>query len=363
MKTTVTAPGGTDYVTTRDYYYYVAYQQDVYGTWSPASTMTAGTLNYHLGDVSNGVTQGVGNNLVNTADVSLLGAHYGIADAAVAAHAYLDIGPTTTGFVDGLPTTDNKINFEDLVLMAINYGAVSPPVASPMPLEAGAGAVADALALEAPEQVSMGATVTARLLLRGSGDLMALSTALSWDPAVVEPTGQAAGAWLTGQGGIALSAAPGSVDAAVLSARGMTGEGELATVTFSVLSAGDPRIRIALVDGRDARNQKVTVTSSLRKQVAAVPAVTQLAPTRPNPFWQTATIAFSLAKGGPVELMLFSIDGRRVRTLARGVREPGEYSLVWDGRDDHGSPVASGVYYLRLSTAQGGFTRTMTYLK
>jgi hypothetical protein len=248
-------------------------------------------------------------------------------------------------------------------MFAINYGRVSPPIASPMPLDRESGSVADQLVLDAPAQVSMDALVTARLTLRGSGNLVALSTRLTWDPAVVEPTGQAAGAWLTAQNGVAFSAAPGTVDAAVLRAQGMSGEGELATLTFKVLAAGDPRIAIAQAEGRDARNQPVTVTSSLKPPVAAVPAVTQLAPSRPNPFRETATIAFSLARGGPVELMLFSVDGRRVRTLARGVREPGEYSLVWDGRDDNGSPVASGVYYLRLSTAQGRFTRTMTYLK
>jgi len=363
VKTNVTAPGGTDYVTTRDFYYYVAYQQDIHGTWSPASTMTAGTLNYHLGDVSNGATQGVGDNLVSTPDFSLLGNNYGSSGGALAAVAYLDVGPTTTMFVDGLPTTDNVIDFEDLVMFALNYGVVSGPIASPMPLEASTGSAANQLALEAPGQVSAGATVTARLTLRGSGNLVALSTKLTWDKAVVEPTGQAAGAWLTAQSGVAFSAAPGTVDAAVLRAQGMTGEGELATLTFKVLAAGDPKITIASTDGRDARNQPVAVTSSLEPLALATPAVTQLAPSKPNPFHETATIAFSLAKSGPVELMLHSVDGRRVRTLAHGVREPGEYSLVWDGRDDNGSPVASGVYYLRLTTAQGRFTRTMTYLK
>jgi hypothetical protein len=293
----------------------------------------------------------------------LLGNNYGSSGGALAAVAYLDVGPTTTLSVGGLPTTDNVIDFEDLVMFALNYGLVSGPIASPVPLEASTSPVVDQLALEAPGQVSAGATVTARLMLRGSGNLVALSTKLSWDKSVVEPTGQAAGGWLTAQNGVAFSAAPGAVDVAVLRAQGMTGEGELATLTFKVLAAGDPKIAIASTDGRDARNQPVVVTGSLRPLVTVAPAVTQLAPSKPNPFHGTATIAFSLAKSGPVELMIHSVDGRRVRTLAHGVREPGEYSLVWDGRDDNGSPVASGIYYLRLTTAQGRFTRTMTYLK
>src|SRR5439155_3039619 len=76
--TSVTASGQTDETATRDYWYYVAFAKDGCGNVSAVSTMTGGTLNYHLGDVSNGITVGVGDNLVTTADVSLLGSHYGL---------------------------------------------------------------------------------------------------------------------------------------------------------------------------------------------------------------------------------------------------------------------------------------------
>ena len=361
VKTTVTTPGGVDYVTLRDYNYYVAYQQDVYGTWSAASTMTSGILNYHLGDVSDGFTPGAGNNLVDTPDVSLLGSAYGFTGGAVVPVAYLDVGPTETMLVDGVPTTDNRIDFEDLVMFAINYGRTSPPNLGPVALDAQRGA--NELVLEAPDAGVPGTTATARLLIKGAGDLVALSTTLSWDPAVVAPTGQAAGEWLAGQNGVVFSAAPGRIDAAVLQAGGMTGSGALATVTFRVLSAGAPGIRIASTDGRDARNQKVTVATAQRPLAAVAPTVTRLAPSKPNPFNATATISYSLAKGGPVELLLYSVDGRRVRTLGNGVQGPGEYTLTWDGRDDHGGQVAAGIYYLHMLTEQGRFRRTMTYLK
>jgi hypothetical protein len=359
VKTDVTAPGGTDYVTTRDFYYYVAYQKDGFGTWSPAVT-TPGTLNYHLGDVSNGTTAGVGNNHVYTEDISLLGTHYGLAGGALAAYAYLDVGPTTNRWIDGRPTTDGKVSFEDLVMFALNYAGVSAPTA---PLADRPAGVPDELTLEAPDRAAVGATVTARLTMHGSGALIALSTQLAWDPAVVEPMNPVAGAWLTQQSGVAFSAVPGNVDAAVLQSPGMTGEGELATVAFKVLSAGDPRVRIASLDGRDARNQKVAVTSSLRPLTPMVPLVTRLAPAKPNPFRQATTVVFSLAERGTADLLLYSVDGRKVRTLTQGVREPGEYTLVWDGCDDDGNAMAAGVYYAHLTTAQGRFTRTLTYLR
>jgi flagellar basal-body rod modification protein FlgD len=110
-------------------------------------------------------------------------------------------------------------------------------------------------------------------------------------------------------------------------------------------------------------NRKVTVTSSQQTLAAAVPAATRLGLAQPNPFRATATISFSLATSGPVNLTLYSVDGRQVRVLAQGVREAGEYSEVWDGRDEAGQTVAAGVYYALLQTSQGRFTRTVTYLK
>ncbi|HEY6507080.1 MAG TPA: FlgD immunoglobulin-like domain containing protein [Vicinamibacterales bacterium] len=357
--TAVVAPGDVDLATTRDFYYYAAYQQDSYGTWS-AATMTGGTLNYHLGDVSDGATLGAGNNSVFTEDLSALGGHYGLSGPALAPFAYLDVGPTTTRYIDGRPAPDNAVGFEDLVMFAINFGAVSAPSLKATPVAGAAATAGNEVALDAPGRVEAGATVTTRVKLRTSGGLVAISTTLGWDPAVVEPIGHAAGDWLMAADGVAFSATPGTVDAAVTRPQGMSGEGVLATITFRAISAGDPKFRIAATDGRDARNQRVVMTRSLAAQG---PAVTQLAPSRPNPFRQATSISFSLARGGPVEMHLYSVDGRRVRTLVDGVREPGEYTVAWDGRSDDGGPVPAGVYFLRMTTPQGRFTKTVTYLR
>ena len=107
--TSVSASGQTDEPSSRDFYYYVAYVTDQYGTRSDVSNRTGGTLNYHLGDVSDGATAGQGDNSVSTPDLSLLGAHYGLRGSAVDAYNYLDVGPTTDLSVNARPTTDNKI--------------------------------------------------------------------------------------------------------------------------------------------------------------------------------------------------------------------------------------------------------------
>ena len=131
---------------------------------------------------------------------------------------------------------------------------------------------------------------------------------------------------------------------------------------FRVVTPGAPGFGFARVDARDAQNRAVPVDAAV---LAVAPAAwaTAFAPALPNPFGRTTTFRFSLARRGPATLDVFSVDGRRVRSLASGVREAGEYRAEWNGTDDSGRPLAAGVYYARLLTAQGRFTRVVTYLK
>ena len=129
-----------------------------------------------------------------------------------------------------------------------------------------------------------------------------------------------------------------------------TGDASAATDTVTVLMTGEKTVTAEFAP-------TLGVPGSGR------PAVTLLLPSLPNPFRQSATMAFSVAHAGPVELDLYSVDGRRVRTLVRDYREPGEYRAAWDGRDDGGHSLASGVYYERLQTVDGPRTQIVTYLR
>jgi hypothetical protein len=110
-----------------------------------------------------------------------------------------------------------------------------------------------------------------------------------------------------------------------------------------------------------------TVTASFQPSAGvdgkSPPTLTLLMPAMPNPFRQSAVLAFSIARGGPVELAVYSVDGRRVRTLVHESREPGEYRATWDGRDAGGNPISAGVYYARLETVDRPVTRIITYLR
>jgi hypothetical protein len=350
--TAVTTSGGTDEVTNRDFWYYVAFVTDGCGNVSTVSNRTNGTLNYHLGDVTNGFVAGTGNNLVDTADISLLGANYGIFGAPVAAVGYLDVGPTTDFSVNARPTTDDRVNFEDLIMFAINYGTVSAPGAIP---DDRVFTGVDRLSLATSGSIAVGDVVTARLRLAGSGRIQGLSTRLSWNPRAVEPIGFEPGALIANANGVVFSPAPGTVDAALLGVRdkGIDGDGDIAAVRFKVLNAIDPEIAIAEVTARDSHNQAVSLGGSVGSQDALPKATLLLAPA-PNPTARVSNLAFSLAHAGRVDLAIYSVDGRKVRTLVAESREAGFHSVAWNGTGDDGQRVAAGVYFARMVTADGG---------
>jgi hypothetical protein len=83
----------------------------------------------------------------------------------------------------------------------------------------------------------------------------------------------------------------------------------------------------------------------------------------PNPFNPTTSIAFDLAEPAYVSLVIFDAKGRRVRLLAYGPFTANHHSVGWDGRDDRGNPVSSGLYFYRIETAGFESTRKMLLLK
>jgi len=84
----------------------------------------------------------------------------------------------------------------------------------------------------------------------------------------------------------------------------------------------------------------------------------------PNPSNPATSIVFSVADpGGRVSIRVFDLSGRMVRTLMNRPMAPGAYTLRWDGTNDQGAEVASGVYFCRMEAP--GFTdeRKLTLLK
>jgi unsaturated rhamnogalacturonyl hydrolase len=83
----------------------------------------------------------------------------------------------------------------------------------------------------------------------------------------------------------------------------------------------------------------------------------------PNPFNPTTTIGFSLAEALPARLIVYDVAGRRVKTLVDETTTAGPHRVTWDGTDDAGRRVASGVYFYRLTAGASTETKKMMLLK
>ena len=88
---------------------------------------------------------------------------------------------------------------------------------------------------------------------------------------------------------------------------------------------------------------------------ASMPEAFSLSQNYPNPFNAETTITYDLPIGGKVNLSVYNINGQRVKTLVDLEKEAGSHSLIWDGKNNEGQDVASGIYLYRLKT--DGFVR------
>jgi len=146
----------------------------------------------------------------------------------------------------------------------------------------------------------------------------------------------------------------------------------VASVTKSVLLSGFSfaSVRDDELDGIFDRAQHLrdiivfTGSGPVGPVTATGPALrNSLAQNYPNPFNPQTTIAFSIAQRTDVRLAIYDVNGALVRTLANESRAPGAYRLTWDGRNDNGASVASGVYFYRLTAGSFTQTKKMVLLK
>ena len=79
-----------------------------------------------------------------------------------------------------------------------------------------------------------------------------------------------------------------------------------------------------------------------------IPAFFELDQNYPNPFNPVTTIGYRLSNAGNVKLIIFNLLGEKVRTLVNGHQNTGSYTLMWDGLNDFGDQVTSGVYFYRM---------------
>lgn len=83
----------------------------------------------------------------------------------------------------------------------------------------------------------------------------------------------------------------------------------------------------------------------------------------PNPFNPTTTISYSLPSDSMIELSVYNIKGQIVKTLVKEEQLAGAYTTVWNGKDNNGKSVSSGIYFYKLSTKDDTILKKMLLLK
>lgn len=92
-------------------------------------------------------------------------------------------------------------------------------------------------------------------------------------------------------------------------------------------------------------------------------ATTELLGNYPNPFNPETLISYSLKDATPVRLEIYNSKGQRIRVLVDETQASGWYRALWNGRDDHGKPVSSGIYMYRMSAGSYSASRKMVLLQ
>ena len=101
----------------------------------------------------------------------------------------------------------------------------------------------------------------------------------------------------------------------------------------------------------------------VREDEEILPGHFRLSQSYPNPFNNQAVIKYSLFKRTEVSLVIYNVLGQKVRTLVNNERQSGDVSVTWDGKDDRGRDLSSGIYFYQLRAGESAETRRMVLLK
>jgi hypothetical protein len=124
-------------------------------------------------------------------------------------------------------------------------------------------------------------------------------------------------------------------------------------------------IQVLVSTGSD---NEVSLLNAMQKDIRnSIPRDWMLYQNYPNPFNPTTTIEFDVPEvAGRIPraaIQIFNILGQRIRTIERGIHDAGRYSVKWDGANENGVRVASGVYFYRLLAGEYASTKKMVMLK
>ena len=118
---------------------------------------------------------------------------------------------------------------------------------------------------------------------------------------------------------------------------------------------------IKLVGGDGSILKSITRTES--SEIKAIPVSFALQQNFPNPFNPSTEIRFDLPENDNVTLAVYNMMGQKIKTLTSGNMSPGYHSIIWNGTNDAGVKVATGMYFYSINTNSFQSIKKMLFLK
>ncbi len=193
---------------------------------------------------------------------------------------------------------------------------------------------------------------------------------ISYDPQYIQITGvDGVGTMSSGMNIVANTSEPGLLIISAAGTMPLTGAGTLVNLRTKVLKGGVTPLTFESFQFNDGTPAAGSVDGKLNIGINGIvertnPSEFRLFEAFPNPFNPTTNLSFSLPKESSVTLEIFNILGMRVRTLAAGMRMgSGYHTMTWNGRDDAGNTLPSGMYIYRISAGSYTASKKMMMMK
>ena len=278
-------------------------------------------------------------------------------------------------FVQADLNDDKMVNFDDFILFFSSYGkeATGPAGKSLIP-PPGVNEAAELSLRLGSDRVVVGETMFVDVSLANVQALMGYGFVLNYDAEkfeFVEAMPAAEDLLLSSGGETPLlrgwSPEAGQVHVmnAIVNGSEVSGDGDIVRLVFRVLRDFEDDARFEIAEGL------VFDPSQLANPLAGGVLDIQTTPTEfallqnfPNPFNPETTIGYELAESADVTLQIYNVVGQVVRTLiAAEPQSVGRYQVRWDGMDDRGMPVSSGIYFYQISAGKFQDVRKLMLLK
>ncbi len=348
-----------------DMYHFSIWTMDSAGNMSAGYNTDVLEVNYILGDFLAAPGPDGCIDFVN--EFFRLGDAYTLTEFDAGFEDSLDIAPTDDNSGTGYPVPDGIIDFEDLVIFALNYdeehcvfGAPGTPDDRSSNVVSGPASIKNIdLIAGIPGTVKAGSEYTISITADGLADIKAYHLILDFDHKMFDLVKVEAGAihssleeqWFFVDG------KKSNIDITGVVLKGQFSGDEVARLTFKAKSDGAMNLTDEKLDLRDRTNTQVNATLSLSRSADALPAEFALSQNYPNPFNPTTNIELALPVASDYSLTIYNIAGQVVETFA-GHADAGYLKVEWNAQR-----LASGIYLYKMVAGSYTDTKKMVLLK